>query len=63
MSLPEVRAVLETLLALDNLKGDHYLRSHMTSQLFVPMSVIAACKEVRQLTSAQLCCSGIGGTI
>ena len=36
----EVRGVLETLLALDNLKSDHYLRSHMTSQ---PLQRLVRC--------------------
>ena len=37
-----LRSTLESLLSVENLQVDSYLRGHLTSQLYVPLAVLAA---------------------
>ncbi len=47
--LDEVRSSLEELLAPRNLACDKFLRSQLTSQLFVPITVLARCVRLEKL--------------
>ena len=47
-----LRSTLESLLSVENLQVDSYLRGHLTSQLYVPLAVLARCDRVVALGAA-----------